>query len=157
EVALERLEPTDISAYLAAEFPGSDFPPALARLVFQHSGGNSLFMAAIVQDMAKKGVIASQGKRWTVTVPLEDFAPGVPETLQQLLEVQLDRLNPFEQRTLRNASVIGERFSLSTLTSMLEADLDQVENVCEALARRQQFIRYTGMQEFADAKPVAQY
>src|SRR4029077_1337691 len=122
ELPLERLEETDIADYLAAEFPGSNLPPALAKLIHRHSGGNSLFMVAIVQDMVKKGLIAANGEIWAVTVPLEDFAPGVPESLQQLLEVQFDQLAALEQRVLKHASVIGDRFSVCTLSSMLDTE-----------------------------------
>jgi len=149
EVPLERLGETEIADYLAAEFPGSSFPPALARLVYQQSGGNSLFMAGIVQDMIKKGFIAPDGEVWATTVPLEDFAPGVPDTLQQLLEVQLERLDAFEQRVLKSASVAGERFTVCTVSSMLEAEVEQIEDVCEALAGKKQFIRYAGIREFS--------
>src|SRR5690349_7664834 len=97
ELPLERLEETAIADYLSAEFPGSNLPPALAKLIYRHSGGNSLFMVAIVQDMVKKGLIAADGETWSVTVPLEDFGPGVPESLQQLLEVQFDQLTQLEQ------------------------------------------------------------
>ena len=147
EIALERLEETNVADYLAAEFPGSDLPAALARVIYRQSGGNSLFMAAIVQDMVKKGMIAREGGGWSVTASLEDFAPAVPDTLQQLLELQFDSLNSLEQRILRSASVIGERFSVPVLGSTLETELDQIEELCEALARKQQFIRSAGIQE----------
>src|SRR5262249_47607390 len=157
EVPLERLEEANVADYLSLEFPGSDLPPTLAQLIYRHSGGNSLFMVAIVQDLLKKGVIASHGEIWSVTVPLEEFAPGVPETLQQLLELQFDSLNAFEQRVLRNASVVGERFTIRSLNSMLQTELTQVEDLCEALARKQQFIRSTGSKEFPGGESAAQY
>jgi hypothetical protein len=157
EVALERLEETDVAEYLAAEFPGNNFPAALARLIYRHSGGNSLFMVAIVQDMMKKGVMASGGEAWSVTVPLQDFALDVPDTLQQLLEVQFDGLNAAEQRLLRNASIIGDRFTVGILSSMLGAELNQVEDTCEQLGRKQQFIRSAGLQDFRDRDTAVQY
>ncbi|HWY71364.1 MAG TPA: AAA family ATPase [Terriglobales bacterium] len=157
ELPLERLEETDIADYLAAEFPGSNLPPTLAKLIYRHSGGNSLFMVAIVQDMVKKGLIAAHGETWSVTVPLENFAPGVPESLQQLLEVQFDQLAALEQRVLKHASVIGDRFSVCTLSSMLDTESDQVEEACESLAEKQQFIRYAGIREFPDGDTAAQY
>ena len=157
EIALERLEEANIADYLAAKFPGSEFAVPLARLIYNHSGGNSLFMVAIVQDLLEKGVIANQKDGWSVTVPLEDFAPGVPETLQQLLEVQFDGLSAFEQRVLRNASVIGERFTIRTLSSMFQTSLAEIEDLCETLGKRQQFIRYTAIQTAPNGETAAQY
>ena len=49
EVALERLEEPQIAQYLIAEY-GMDSPTDLANLVYRHSGGNALFMVAIVQE-----------------------------------------------------------------------------------------------------------
>jgi DNA-binding winged helix-turn-helix (wHTH) protein len=57
EVALEPLRETEITEYLALEFPGHGFPPGLAHLIHRHSDGNALFMATLVQDMVKRGVI----------------------------------------------------------------------------------------------------
>jgi hypothetical protein len=107
--------------------------------------------------MIKKGVIARGGEGWSVTVPLQDFAPGVPDTLQQLLEVQFDSLNAAEQRLLRNASIIGDRFAVGILSSMLGAELNQVEDACEQLGRKQQFIRYAGLQDSRDRDTAVQY
>ncbi|HEX2712441.1 MAG TPA: hypothetical protein VHM88_09495, partial [Candidatus Acidoferrales bacterium] len=44
EVALERLEESDVAEYVAAEFPGAGFPAGLATLIYRRSGGNALFM-----------------------------------------------------------------------------------------------------------------
>src|SRR5262249_23728325 len=109
------------------------------------------------QDMIKKGVIAGGGEAWSVTVPLQDFALEVPDTLQQLLEVQFDSLNVAEQRLLRNASIIGDRFAVGILSSMLGAELNQVEDTCEQLGRKQQFIRYAGLQGSRDGDTAVQY
>src|SRR6266850_8176624 len=87
EIALERLEETMIAEYLAAEFSRGNLPPGLATLIYHHSGGNALFMVAIVQDMLKRGLIAQdKDGAWRLTTHLETIAPSVPETLQQMLE-----------------------------------------------------------------------
>ena len=80
EIAVERLEEAEVAEYLAKMFPASSFAGGLAKLLHQHSGGNALFMAAIVQDLLKKGLIARARGTWALTAPLEDIDPGVPET-----------------------------------------------------------------------------
>jgi len=45
-----------------------------------------------------------------LTFPLEKIAPAVPETLQQLIQVQFEQLSMSEQGILRSASVAGDRF-----------------------------------------------
>ena len=157
EVALERLEEPDIAKYLAAEFAGGSLPSGLTKLIYRHSGGNALFMVAIVEDMVKKGLIARHQERWTLTTPVEAIAPGVPETLQQMLEVQFDQLSAPEQRVLRSASVAGERFSVWAITPALDIEPDHIENLCDRLAERHQFIRSAGIHELADGVASAHY
>src|SRR6516162_8053426 len=112
EIALERLEEASIAEYLATEFSPGNLPVGLAALIYRHSGGNALFMVAIVQDMVKRGLISQNKDEWTLSTPLEKLAPSVPETLQQMLEAQFDQLSAAEQAVLKTASVAGERFSV---------------------------------------------
>jgi DNA-binding winged helix-turn-helix (wHTH) protein/tetratricopeptide (TPR) repeat protein len=157
EIALARLEKVEVGEYLAAEFPSADLPSSLASLIHRHSGGNPLFMVAIVQDMVKRALIAQDQGAWRLAVPLEDLAPAVPETLQQMLEVQFGQLSEVEQRTLERASVAGERFSAWTITTASDVSPEHVERTCEGLADRQQFIRSVGFQQLADESAVACY
>src|SRR6266404_9798306 len=81
EIALERLEEPLIAEYLATELSEGNLPAGLATVICRHSGGNALFMVAIVQDMLKRGLIAQDEDGWSLTTPLETIAPSVPETL----------------------------------------------------------------------------
>jgi tetratricopeptide (TPR) repeat protein len=157
EIALARLEEVEVGEYLAAAFPSADLPSGLASLIHRHSGGNPLFMVAIVQDMVKNALIAQDHGAWRLAAPLEDLAPAVPETLQQMLEVQFGQLSEAEQRILKRASVAGERFSAWTITTTADVSPEDVERVCEGLADRQQFIRSAGLQQLADASVSAYY
>jgi DNA-binding winged helix-turn-helix (wHTH) protein/tetratricopeptide (TPR) repeat protein len=157
EIALERLEEPEIAEYLAGEFGSADFPSGLASLIYRHSGGNPLFMVAIVEDMVKKGLIAQDEGRWALTTPLEEIAPGVPETLQRMLEVQFEQLSAPEQQVLKSASVAGERFSVWAITPILEMETEHLEDLCEGLTERQQFIRSVGIRDIADGVASAHY
>jgi DNA-binding winged helix-turn-helix (wHTH) protein/tetratricopeptide (TPR) repeat protein len=157
EIALERLEEPTIAEYLASEFPKANLPSGLSSLVFRHSGGNALFMVAIVQDFVKKGLIAQDDGRWKLTQPLEGIDPGVPETLQQMLEVQFEQLSAEEQRILKSGSVTGEHFSVWAITTTLDIEADRIEEYCEGLAQKQQFIKSAGIQELASGSVSANY
>src|SRR5262249_15484891 len=61
-----------------------------------------------------------------------------------------------EQRVLRAASVIGERFAAWTVAADA-AELEHVETVCEGLAERRLFIRTAGMAELPDGTMAAFY
>jgi len=157
EIALERLEEPTIAEYLATEFPNASFPAGLSSLVFRHSGGNALFMVAIVQDFVKKGLIAQDHGQWRLTQPLESIDPGVPETLQQMLEVQFEQLSADEQRILKSGSVAGEHFSAWAIAATLDIEADRIEDSCEALAQKQQFIKSAGLQELSIGVVSANY
>jgi DNA-binding winged helix-turn-helix (wHTH) protein/tetratricopeptide (TPR) repeat protein len=157
EITVERLEESDVAEYLIKMFPDSGLPPALANLLHRHCGGNALFMAALVQDLVKKGLVAQLGGTWVLTAPLEDIDPGVPDTLQQMLDIQIEQLCAEEQRVLEGASVAGERFSIWAVAAMLDVSADEIEAAYERLAGRHQFIRFAGIQTAADGSHSAHY
>ena len=157
EIALERLEEPVIAEYLATEFSQGNLPASLATVIYRHSGGNALFMVAIVQDLLKRGLIAQKTDGWSLTKPLETITPSVPETLQQMLEAQFDQLSALEQQVLKSASVAGERFSVWAIAPLLDISADQIEDVCDQLIARQQVIESVGMQELSNGLVSAHY
>ena len=157
EIALERLPEPAIAQYLATEFPNSSLPPGLANLIYRHSEGNPLFMVAIVQDMIKKGLFFQHDGEWTLTTPLETIDPGVPQSWQQMLEVQFERLTPAEQQALEAGSVVGEHFSAWVIGTALEERADRIEDLCDALATRQLVIKAVGVQELPNGLVSAHY
>ena len=140
EIALERLTERDVAGYLTAEFPG-ELPAGLAELVYRHSEGNPLFMTAIVGDLVKSGLLIQEEGSWRLTAPLEQIVPDVPETLQQMLEIQVERLSETEQRVLKSASIAGRRFSGWSVAAMLNTGIADAEDICDSLTQRQQFLR----------------
>jgi DNA-binding winged helix-turn-helix (wHTH) protein/tetratricopeptide (TPR) repeat protein len=157
EIALERLERSDVAEYLAVQFVEGGLPAEFANLIYRHSGGNALFMVTILQDMVKKGVISQDNGRWTLRSAVEDVEPGVPETLDQLIELQFKQLTPVEQRILRSASVAGERFSVWAITTAAEVDPGIIEDACERLAERLQFIKTAGSYKMANGQISTHY
>jgi hypothetical protein len=102
------------------------------------------------------GVVARDGGAWRLTTSVDRIEPRVPASLQEMLNVQFDQLTDAEQRTLRRASAIGERFPAWAVAATA-ADMDDVEGVCERLAERRLFIRTAGMGELADGAISAYY
>jgi tetratricopeptide (TPR) repeat protein len=132
EIALKGLAEASVQEYVAGELPGADLPPGFARVVHRHSGGNPMFMVAIVGELAKNA---------PMRVPLDTKRLGVPETLHQMLDLQIDQLAPEEQRILKCGSVSGQSFSAGAVSPLLSMSVAQIEQICEALVKRQQFIQ----------------
>jgi DNA-binding winged helix-turn-helix (wHTH) protein/tetratricopeptide (TPR) repeat protein len=157
EVSLERLEEVDVAKYISERFGDENFPPGFVSLIYKRSGGNALFMVTIFQDIAKKGLIAQVDGKWTLAAPIETVAQNVPETLDQLIDAQFEQLTAVEQRVLRGASVAGERFSAWAVSTAAEIDPAKVEEVCEGLVAKLQFIECAGIKEQSNGEVSALY
>lgn len=95
--------------------------------------------------------------RWELKGGLEAVAGGVPENLQQLIERQVERLSPADQRVLAVASVAGGEFSAAAVAAGLATEVEGVEERCEELARREHFLRASGTAEWPDGTVAARY
>src|SRR5258706_8514423 len=113
-----------------------------------------MFMVTMVDEM-RDNLVAEGGR--ALAVPLEKLDPGVPQTLQQMLEFQVERLGAREQKLLRAASVAGQKFLAWAVAAMLEKNAGEVEEVCENLAVRQQFLKRAGAQVLPDQSESPQY
>ncbi|HEY2821453.1 MAG TPA: AAA family ATPase [Candidatus Acidoferrum sp.] len=157
EVSLERLEEVDVAKYISESFVDGDFPAGFASLIYRRSGGNALFMVTILQDIAKKGLIAQIDGKWKLGAPIETVAQSVPETLDQLIDAQFQQLSAVEQRVLRSASVAGERFSAWAVSTAAEIDPGEIEEVCEGMVAKLQFIERAGIKEQSNGELSALY
>jgi tetratricopeptide (TPR) repeat protein len=154
---MECLGESDIADYLTKNFSVESLPGGLANLLHRNSGGNPLFMAAIVHEMGSKNLIAVERRKLILTAPLEEVCPDIPETLQQMLQIQLERLGAEDLRILQSGSVAGERFPVCAVVAMLDESPASIENACDKLAGREQFIRSIGIHSAADGAPSTHY
>ena len=141
DISLERLTEDSVREYLTGEFPNSVLPESLATLVHNRSDGNPLFMAALTEEMVAKGVVEQRDGSWQLVTPVEEIELGVPDTLQQMIELQVDQLNDAEQRVLKAASVAGQRFSAWSVSAALNEETAPIEEICEKFTHRGQFLR----------------
>jgi DNA-binding winged helix-turn-helix (wHTH) protein/tetratricopeptide (TPR) repeat protein len=162
EVELERLQESDVAAYVTAEFAPGDLPAGLATVIHRHSDGNPLFMTAMLDHLAQRGVLSQKSGRWMMTIPLGQVDPGVPETLRQMLEMQLQHASDEEQQLLSCASVAGQHFTAWSVATMLANDASHVEEshveeICDVLSRRQQFLKSLGTRELPNGVSTPEY
>ena len=157
ELALELLSDADIAAYLAARFPQNDFPHELAATIHRQTDGNPLFMVNVVDYLLARSHIADAHGHWQFQVPLANFSLEVPENLRQMIEKQIDRLSPQEQETLEIASAAGVEFSALVVSAVSGQGLPEIEDSCDRLSQRGQFLRSKGLAEFPDGSVSARY
>ncbi len=157
ELAVEFLSPEAVGRYLALRFPHSEFPGELAALIHQRTDGNPLFLVNVVDFLIASGQIVRAGSAWKLALPLADIGLGIPDSLQQLIEKQMERLSPDDRRILSVASVAGMEFSTRTLGGGLAGELPDLESVCEDLVRRGQFLRPAKMIQLNDGSLLERY
>jgi DNA-binding winged helix-turn-helix (wHTH) protein/tetratricopeptide (TPR) repeat protein len=158
DISLERLNESEVTEYLAAQYGDGDLPRKLSTVIHKHSDGNPLFMIAMLDHLASEGVLERDDDGgWTITVPPENIHPGVPETLKQMLEVQLQHSSDAEYQLLKCASVAGQQFTAWAVATMMERDPTEVEEQCSASAERLQFLNACGLVELASGTLTLEY
>jgi predicted ATPase/DNA-binding winged helix-turn-helix (wHTH) protein len=146
-----------IAAYLTARFPGLPLPGRLARFVHQRTDGNPLFMVNVVESWLARGVLVERDGQWVVPVGVEALQAEMPESLRQMLEQQLNRLTPEEQRVVEAGSVAGMDFSAAAVAAGVGQEVVQVEACCASLARRGQLLRVSSERVWPDGTVAGCY
>jgi predicted ATPase len=157
EMPVGLLTKAAVGEYLAARFAGSQFPAELARSIHQRTDGNPLFMINVVDYLVRQGSIVQRDGQWELKVGVEEVEVGVPESLRQMIEKQIEQLSPKDQRVLEVGSVAGAEFSTAAVAAGLGAEVGEIEEQCEGLVRRAQFLRASGIGEWPDGTVAAHY
>jgi len=152
EVALGRLNEAEVADYLIDQQPHSPVPGGLAALVYRRSEGNPLFMVTVLDHLVGREFVTRDSGGWRLRHPLNELDLAVPESLRALIEAQIERLSPEEQRVLEVASLTQDRaFSvIARAAAAMDTDPDQFENVCERLSRRTHILRPGALEELPD-------
>jgi predicted ATPase len=157
EVCLEGLSEVDVAAYLTAHFPGSAVAATLAGVLARRTGGQPLFMVQTVDAWVQQGWVVEVAGQWEAQVAVDTVETGVPESVRQMIAHQCDGLPPVAQAVLEAASVVGAEFSAAAVAAGLETAVEQVEEQCEALVRRGQFLRGGGGEAWPDGTVAGRY
>jgi DNA-binding winged helix-turn-helix (wHTH) protein/predicted ATPase len=158
ELALEYLSQGAIAQYLDVRFSRHQLPRnRLARLIHGRSEGNPLFMVNLVEYLVDEAVIVESEECWTLGKDPASIEAGVPENVRQLIERQVERLSPDERRVLEGASVVGMECSSVAIAAGLDAQTAWVEECCEALVRRYQFLSPARLVELPDGTITPRY
>src|SRR5262249_37893490 len=120
ELPLEYLTEEAVAEHLAAKFPAHRFPSQLVSLIHERTEGNPLFMVNTIDHLIAERLIESHEDGWRLTAPIDTVKLGVPDSIRQLIETQIDRLDPSDQRILEAASVAGAEFPSAAVSAALD-------------------------------------
>jgi predicted ATPase len=153
ELPLGFLTEDAVSEYLAMRIPeeARHAVPLLGRAIHRRTEGNPLFMVNVIDYLIAQNELAEDR---AIETQVTSF---VPENLRQMIEKQIMRLRSEELRGLEVASVAGMEFSAAAVAAGLGQEIVQIEEICAGLARRGQFLRTNGVEEWPDGTMAARY
>jgi class 3 adenylate cyclase/tetratricopeptide (TPR) repeat protein len=90
------------------------------RRIVGRTDGNPFFLHEVARTLIDQGLVERSGAGWRMTGDVSDVA--IPDSVQSLITVGLDRLPPDPRRTLQAAAVIGRTFEEELLRAVVGAD-----------------------------------
>lgn len=102
-------------------------PDHVRHLILSKAEGNPFFVEEVIRMLIDQGNIALVDGRWTMVREVHKL--DIPDTLQGVLTARIDRLPEEAKRVLQVASVIGRKFPIHILASVLEQDAQAMERV----------------------------
>jgi predicted ATPase/DNA-binding winged helix-turn-helix (wHTH) protein len=161
EIAVAPLGRTALAGLLSAELRQEPLPAGLVEFVHRRSEGNPLFAIAIVEHLMARRELArreSDGTaHWELAAPFEDADADIPHELAQMVEAEVERLGPEEQRALEAASLMPVAFPAWAVAAALERDTAETEELLDNLARRLHFVERAGEDELPGGAKSAFY
>lgn len=161
EVAMAPLTRTAVAGLLSKELQQDALPPGLISFVLQHAEGNPLFSIILLRHLIAQRFLIRQPlngvARWEQTAGFETLDAGLPDELAQMVELEIERLPPEEQKLLEAGSLMNIAFPAWTVAAALEADPMETEEACDALARKLYFLDRAGQDELPDGSRSAFY
>jgi predicted ATPase/DNA-binding winged helix-turn-helix (wHTH) protein len=163
ELPLGLLSEQHVVEYLQTRFDVEGGPPhaapvsQLAHAIHERTEGNPLFIVTVVDTAMLQGSLGLAEGQWVPQEPVANMAAGMPKTLRQMIERQLEQLSAEDQRVVEVASVVGTSFSAAAVAAGAKAEIVAIERQCAALVQRGQLLQVSGLAEWPDGTIAARY
>jgi DNA-binding winged helix-turn-helix (wHTH) protein len=161
EMTLAPLAKAAVRELLAKELGPDTLPAGLDGFVYRRSEGNPLFAIAVLEHLIAEGVLLRKSAdgpvRWREGALLEEMEAEVPGELAQMMELEVERLSPEERQVLEAGSLMPVAFPTWAVAAALGKDAGEVEETCDALARRLHFVVRAGEDLLPDGSRAAFY
>lgn len=161
EIALGPLSRSAVMQLLGRELRQEVLPEELGVFVHQRSEGNPLFAIAMTEHLIAQRFLVRLDQagtpQWQLHAPLAGLDAGVPGELAQMVELEIERLSPREQSVLEAGSLMNVAFPAWAMAAALGEDAIELEELCDALARRVHFLERAGQDELPDGSRSAFY
>jgi class 3 adenylate cyclase/tetratricopeptide (TPR) repeat protein len=131
-LGLQPLDLAETEVVAASRLGVPDLPDELVSFLHQRTGGNPFFIEELCRALGESGAPAPGAVHSFV----RDLGESpTPESVQAVVRARIDRLSPSERDLLCRASVLGKRFALPLLESLVEgsppreAELHRLEDL----------------------------
>ena len=135
KLALEPLTDLAMRQLLDGFVPG--LPEPAIRAILARADGMPLYAVETVRALVADGRLERDGDVYRPTGDLGELT--VPDTLRSLIASRLDALDPADRSLVADASVLGQSFTVASLTSVSGVDAAALEPRLRALVRRELF------------------
>jgi DNA-binding winged helix-turn-helix (wHTH) protein/tetratricopeptide (TPR) repeat protein len=158
EVMLSALTRGAVQAYLAARFAPGGLGAELVDFVHERSDGNPFFMTAVADQLVRERLLVRRAERWEGAPAAELRSVGIPDTLREMVERQLESLDQDTLAVLEVASVVGVEFAAPAAAAALaDPAVEEVEDACDRLVRQGRLLRFLGENAWPDGTAGARY
>jgi predicted ATPase len=157
ELAIAPLPLSATVDFIGARLGSGTSSVAFARRMHEQTGGNPLFVIAAIDSMIARGVIVRADGRWNLDAAVSRLPALVPDSLREIIQMQIERLDDSDQALLSIACVAGLRFNAALIADELGIDAERAEQRCERLAERKMILRRDGSDELPDGTLATAY
>ncbi len=153
EIDLEFLSEAELGDFLLERL-GQTAPEAFVRVLHAHTLGLPLFVNAVVEELLASGKLVRREVGWAFPDP---DALTVPRGIAGVIEGQIARLSPDQQRALGAASVCGVDFLHLPLAEVVQIPPERLQALLEDAAARLPWLGCRGARALADGRIAARY
>jgi tetratricopeptide (TPR) repeat protein/class 3 adenylate cyclase len=130
-LALEPLDFAASAAVIEAGLGAGRVSDALARRVFERTGGNPFFLEQVCRALVEQGEVSVREGEAVV-----DGGPDtllLPDTVQAVIRTRLDNLAPHAREVVRVAAAFGREFEHALLADVVGTDVDLAPAIARLL------------------------
>jgi len=156
ELSLGGLDGTVAQKFVSSHLPDSPATVKLSRMLHEKTEGNPLFMVQMLNYWKQKGLFDVFEER-DFDKFLRDVRTGAPESIQALVDEQMELVSDYDRGVLEAASIIGFEFSASAVATLLNENIVAVENRCNHLAQHKHLLCPASSTQWPDRRTASRY
>lgn len=134
--ALDKKEVSEVAKNMLGGVPPLD----LAEKLIEESQGNPLFVVESLRMLSERGGLVRDGDQWRLSVG----ELGIPPKIKDIILQRLGLLLRSQRKMLDAASVVGERFNVDILASVLGSNRLETIETLDAIEKNTSLVSYEG-------------